>query len=198
MALENIIKKIKSETDGEIDSLLSEAKSQAKTITDKARSDAKDLKVSLIEKAKTYASEEDRKVITLANLELRKNLLVEKQNIISGIFDDVNSEILGYDTKGYQVLMKSLLLKYVQTGNEEIFISKSASMHWTADFMDDVNSSINNGNLKIINREGNFSGGFILKEGNTELDCTLNTILRYAKERLETNIANIIFKNGNN
>jgi len=60
--------------------------------------------------------------------------------------------------------------------------------------LDDVSRELGKpGGLRLSSERRRIDGGFILRSGRTETNCALDTILRDARERLETEVAGILF-----
>ena len=194
MAIEDIIKKINSETEKRIKQIKDKAMAEAGDIIKVGEEKANNLKSSLTNKARLESDEEERRQIALAKLDLRKETLSEKRILIDNLFKEVYSNFSNLEQKNYQNLMKDLLLSYAKSGNEEIIINPKRKLFWTDSFLKDVNKSLFGGaNLKLSKEVGKFDDGFILREETFETDCTFETIFKIAKENLETQVAEILF-----
>ena len=61
-------------------------------------------------------------------------------------------------------------------------------------FLDEATREIGkDGKLTLVDERRPIAGGLILRRGRTETNCALATIIRDARERLETDVAAILF-----
>ena len=195
MALDDIIKKINSDANKKVDDILAEAKKAADCILKEAKSNADKRKEYLQSKSNLAADEEKKRVIILAKLDLRKNLLTEKRKLIDNVFDQVQSEIKNLDDSKYKSFIQKLLSEYVSSGNETVIPPRGHSKIWNSKFISELNKTLNKGTaqLKLSADTGTFEEGFILKDGFVETDCTISAIVKSLKEKYETKIDKILF-----
>jgi V/A-type H+-transporting ATPase subunit E len=93
----------------------------------------------------------------------------------------------------YREFIAGFLRRTVETGDEEVLIGESESRIDQA-FLDGISKELGkSGGLKLSNERRPIHGGFILRSGRVETNCALATILRDARERLETEVAAILF-----
>lgn len=193
MAVQDILKKIKSDAEANASDIVAEGKSAGEQVLTAARSDIDAQKEKLVARARQRADEERNRIITLARLAARRELLNEKQELIDRVFDETRKSILGMDAGEYRKLMRGFLEANADTGNEEVIIDANESRIDQA-FLDEVSRSLGRGSgLKLSSERRPIGGGFFLREGNVETNCTLDTILRDARERVETDVAAILF-----
>ncbi|MCK4409337.1 MAG: hypothetical protein KAW67_04595, partial [Candidatus Eisenbacteria sp.] len=93
----------------------------------------------------------------------------------------------------YRGFITGLLLSTVESGDEEILIGETESRLDQA-FLDSVSKELRlGGGLKLASERRPIRAGFILRNGRVETNCALSTILRDAREKLETEVAAILF-----
>jgi V/A-type H+-transporting ATPase subunit E len=195
MAFEDIVKKIQEDAQAEADSLLSLAQAEADAIQGKARKESEELCSQLTEKAKEQAKEHGRRIETLAALELRKEILREKKNLIDDVFARAEEAIITRSPDDYRAFLKPIILAAVESGNEEIVSSDRHRSLFTDDFLNEINAELGpqRGRLRLSAEEGAFSGGFILREGKKETNLTLKTLFQSRRDELEPKVADILF-----
>ncbi|MBL7074645.1 V-type ATP synthase subunit E [candidate division KSB1 bacterium] len=195
MALDDIINKIKGDAQVEAQKIMERASLEAEEIREKARRQAEELKAEMLAKAKRLAEEEGERVLTLASLEFRKALLREKQSKIDEAFRQAQDRLVKLERKEYQDLMKNLLMEAVESGEEGIVVSTTHRGMWTDQFLKGVNRMLGQGSgrLKLSGETGDFSGGFILRRGRTEINYSFEAIFKTIREDLEPEVAKILF-----
>ena len=121
--------------------ILSDARAEAEKIQQEIAGQVRQIKaqqkeaVAVIEKetqqeAKRRAEDRYKKDIATAELELRKNLLAEKQALIQKIFDQAMEHLAKFKGEEYERFLLDLLLKTVERGDEQvIFWSVSTTVN---------------------------------------------------------------------
>lgn len=193
MAVDDILKKIMSDAEMAAQEILADGKRDGEEILEKARADAAALKSRLKSKADQRADEERNRIVTLARLSARRDLLSEKQLLIGKVFEETRQRILAMGRDDYRRFIKHFLLDAIESGREEVVIGERETRIDQA-FLDEVAAEAGKGaGLRLSSKRGSMDGGFILREGRTATNCTLDTILRNARENLETDVATILF-----
>ncbi len=120
-----------------------------------------------------------------------RNLLLEvKQNLIDDVFEEVRAKIKGSD---YHKLVENMLMRSVRNGEGEVVFSREDSKCFTNDFVKEINSHIKNSSLKLSQKYGDFSAGFILRYSGIEINNTFETILGHLRKDLEMEIGKILY-----
>jgi len=195
MALEDIIKKISEDDRSEADVILSQARAEADAIREKAQQRADELRSEMTRKAQERAREHANRVEVLAGLEQRKNVLKEKKKLIEEAFTKAEERIVGLSPGEYQAFLRPLILGAVESGTEEIVPSAAHRHLFSMNFVNSLNDELGpeKGHLQLSEESGNFSGGFILREGNMETNLTLESLIKSERDNLEPSVAGILF-----
>jgi V/A-type H+/Na+-transporting ATPase subunit E len=193
MALEDIVRKIDADARAAADALLEEGKREAESILAAARERARTERERLDAAARQRADEERNRIVTLARLSARRDLLSGKQQMIDRVFDEVRRRLATMPEDEYRLFIKGVMKSSVETGSEDVVIGEDESRIDQA-FLDEVSREIGGGaKLTLSSERRRMDGGCILKRGKTETNCTLETILRSAREQHETEVAAILF-----
>lgn len=193
MAVEDILSRIKADADETGRGIVAEAKREADAVLDRARAKADVERARLRARAKQRSDEERNRIVTLAKLSARRDLLNEKQGLIGRVFDETRRSIIAMPADEYGRFIKSLLKRTVETGDEEVIVGET-ERRIDQKLLDDVSREIGKpGGLRLSGERRRIEGGFILRRGRMETNCALDTILRDARERLETDVAVILF-----
>jgi len=194
MAVEDILKKIKADAEEAARKILAEGQTAADEVAADGRERAEALKGQLRARAEQHAQEERNRITTLARLSARRELLDEKQALIDRVFDEAARRISGMNKSDYREFIAGFLKNTVETGEEEVLIGESEKRIDQA-FLDSVSKRLGKGiGLKLSSERRPIDGGFILRSGRVETNCALATILRDARERLEIDVAAILFE----
>lgn len=190
--------KIISEASKQAEHVLSEARAAAAEIIKKGEQEAADRKKIILEKARLLADEDQRRAITLAGLDARKRILATKESLIEDVFEQALERLKNIETSVYQDLILPMILAAAESGKEEIIVSTSDRKHFTAGFLTTVNEALSRqgkeGRLFLSEECGEMQGGFILRSGDIEINCSFDSILRMQRDQLEPEVAAILFK----
>ena len=193
MALDDILRKIESDAKQDASALVDDGRREADAVLAAARARAEAERARLESIAAQRADEERNRIVTLAKLSARRDLLAEKQRLIERVFDETHKRLAAMPADAYRQFIKSALLSSVETGDEEVVIGEDESRIDQA-FLDDVSRAIRGGaKLMLSSERRRIDGGFILKRGKTETNSTLATIIRAAREEYESEVAAILF-----
>jgi V/A-type H+-transporting ATPase subunit E len=192
MAVEDILKKIKADAEGAAGRIVAEGKAAADEVTAEARGRIDVQAERLRAKARQRADEEKNRIVTLARLSGRRELLSEKQRLIDRVFAETRESILGMGRDEYRRLIRAFLRDAGDDEDAEVVVDVDEKRIDQA-FLDEVARELGGGRLTLSGERREIGGGFILLCGRTETNCTLETILRDAREKLETEVASILF-----
>jgi V/A-type H+-transporting ATPase subunit E len=194
MAVEDILSRIRADAEEEAQRILSEGREEADAILAVAKERAEAHKKELRARAEQHAAEERNRITTLARLAVRRELLVAKQALIDRVFTEAETRLEQMAQDDYRQLIARLLAENTETGDEEVLIGQSEK-RIDQSFLDGVSANLGRGKgLRLSQERRPILAGFILRSGRVETNCALKTILRDARERLETEIASILFK----
>ncbi len=196
MPIEKITERIIQDAKKEAEELKKEARAKAKLITDEGEKEAKSLSLQIIQKAKREAIEEAKRITALARLAARDEVLAEKRKILEEVFKSAWEKILNLPDKEYLFLMKKLLHKAISLGTEEIITSPSERKYFNEDFLREVNAELvkkgKEGKIKLSLESREIKGGFILRSGRVETNCSLSTFLEDLKGEIESEVLKIL------
>ena len=100
-----------------------QAELSARDILDNMESEAQFQRAAILDKAKLDAEDEKKRMESLASLEVRKNTLQKKQELLSQAFDKALERLNTLPREEYVEVVCRLLLPYLKTGEEEIVLS---------------------------------------------------------------------------
>lgn len=197
MSLEKILSRIESDTQKEVDSIIERANANAKEVIQKAEEEAGILKGDLLKSAEEEATQRQERMLAMASLDFRKRLLDEKQRAIDAVFLEAIENLCNLEDDEYRALIKRILLSGVQTGDEEIILSGRDKERLTPSFLNELNEELRKdgkkGNLTFSRETRGMAGGFVLRQGNIELNSTFESLLASSREELESEVGRLLF-----
>ncbi|MBA1334079.1 MAG: hypothetical protein HPY66_1563 [Firmicutes bacterium] len=186
------------------DSIIQEAKTQAASIIKEAEEKAGEqveeaarkaqiLKKARIEKAEVEAEEAARRMLSMAELEMKKDDLRAKQDLIDLAFSKALEKLKGYSKADYRKIMVSMLKNAGLSGEEEVVVAPRDREMFASGLLEEINNELGF-NLQLSKDTRNIEGGFIVRSHGVEINNSFETLLRMERERIETEIADILFQ----
>ncbi len=196
MAFEDILKRIREDGHKEAERIRKEAEGEAEKILEEVRREVGSVKEKTLHDAQVSLQDEKRRILTMASLEARKKVLEKKQDLIEESFQKALNHLGHLSDEEYQEAVKKLLLRTVESGEEEVIISPGEK-RLTSALLDEVNEELHSkgrpGKLKLSSERRGFQGGFILKAGRKEINNTFDSLFKEKREELEAEVAGILF-----
>lgn len=197
MTIKDISEKIISDAKIQADKIIAQAEDNANNITKKGKKEADNIKNIILYKNKQEASLKRSKILTEANLEAKKTILLEKQKIIEDVFNKALENILKLSDKDYHNFIKKLILDNIEIGDETIFIDHSDQKKISKSFIEDINKELKSkeekGELKLSTSYLPIKGGVIIGSGKIRKNISLELLLKNVREESEMQISKILF-----
>ncbi len=197
MALEDILKKIGEDTDLKVSEIDSRIKKRVEEIMKEGEEKIAKLRENLLHEAEGKIKEETRSKLAMAQLDFRKALLVEKRLLLDGTFKTAFEDTQNLSDGDYREFVKKLILQVAEEGNGKIFISNRDRKRIPKSLIDEINKNLHkmgkSATLELAREEADIEGGFILKMGRTEINCSLRSFFKKMREDSETEVASILF-----
>jgi len=187
MGLEEIVKEIEKKANEDAEKMRKEGQEERKTILKKAQEEALKTRKEITKRLEKEAELLKRERVISVRVEEKKRLLASKRKILAE----------GLGKQEYMSLMKRLLVSSVDSGDEEIVVSRRDEAWMKGDFLKELReSSEKKGTWKKIRvtaglREG--ERGFILKKEGVHLNYTLSSLFLQLREELEMEVAKRLF-----
>jgi len=190
--MEKVSKKILDDAKQKANKIIKEAEAKKKEIEAKAKEQITRIKEETERMALDQKNREYDRITGRARLELRNDTLRLKREIIDGLFDKAIDRLVNKKRDEYLNIIKELLSRdEVSEGGELIIGEKENRID--AKFIKAVNKEMG-GSFTLSKERRPIKGGFILRRGKVEIDASFETLLKSKKERLEMELAKILFK----
>jgi V/A-type H+-transporting ATPase subunit E len=178
--------------------VIAEGEAEAMKITGEARAQAEEITKRAGGRAADEAKEHIRRQISIRELDARKAVLGEKGKLMDEVFEKAWEELRREDVEGGYALTKSLLLKVIETGNEEIVLSPEDKKRISTSFLAGLNKELKGkglkGEVKVAEDTRPMKGGFVLRSGRRETNVTFESMLAVMRDEVELEISNALFK----
>ena len=195
--IEKITARLEADAQAEIDALNAETDAVCDQIREEY--EAKALEAYTKRKAKGEADCAARveRLSATADMETRKSVLAFKQEMVSEAFEKAVQSIIDMPKADYVEFLAAQAAKAALYGTEELVLNerdRKAVGH-------DVEKRANvlarerglHGGLTLSEETADIRGGLLLRQGNIEVNCAVETLMGLYRSSLATQVANILF-----
>ena len=197
MEAQQVVEKILADARGEAEKTTNEAKQ--KQNAEQAEFDAQLDKFREQTETLSKKAGEDKQahILAAARMDIAKEYLAEKRTILDEAFAQAQQQLQNLSDEDYQTLCSKLILKAVETGDEEVIVDNNET-RIDQNFIKQINRQLGpgyKGNLRLSDERQNLGGGFILKRGKIKNNISFEVLLNQARKELEIELAKQLFEN---
>ncbi|HPY76936.1 MAG TPA: V-type ATP synthase subunit E family protein [Anaerohalosphaeraceae bacterium] len=189
-----------------VEKILSQAQQEAQAILDQARSRIQQRRADLQgsrqnyaqqteEKAKTAGEDKLARMLAAARMDLQKKRLAAKVDLLNEVFEKARQKINALPEEAYLDLMSRLIMKAVQTGDEEVLVGAQET-RINQKCIKQINQKLGpgfKGNLRLSDEKADIDGGFILRRGNVRINASTGVLIEQMRQDLEIDLAAELF-----
>ena len=190
--IEKITQLIQTEAQSEIDSVLANARREAETVASRYQARAEAEAAELAAKNEKAAAEREERLVSAAQMEARKVQLVAKQEMVEKAYIRALEKLCSMPQEQYVDVLADLLLQASTTGTEEVVFSQEDREHAGKAAVEKANKASGK-KLTVAQETLPIQGGFILRSGNVEVNCTFDTLVRLQKAETAGAVAKKLF-----
>jgi len=184
---------------------MDDAKNQAECIAETARRQIEEngqkmeaqtraQTAEILKAAELDCREEERRARAIADLESRKGALAQKRKAIEEAFALARQKIMGQKDDEYAAFLFTLLKKCGGEGGV-VWASGKDSRFFTDAFIKRAQKEISP-DLSLGGVHESADTGFVLVSGDAQINCTVDFVINQAREKLEGDVARILFGGG--
>lgn len=201
-----IIDKIMQEAVLYEDTALREAESAADLILEEYKSKAETAVDAIIEKSKRNTELIIQRAESGAELIRRNKILAMKSEILDEVFNTAVEKIINGGENDYLEFMVSVAVKAIKeasvSGNRSgidiiIIMNKKDMQKCGIKLIERVSEKLDKPDLKLLLSDGfaEIKGGLIIRYGNIDVNCSVETIVGSMRPGLEAETLKILFEN---
>lgn len=194
MNADQVVEKILADANAEASKILRQADDELSKQQAGFDAQLKSFQDETAKMAKESAEDKKMRMMAGARMLASREILKTKHAVIETVFAKAAEKLLQLDDNSYLALMEQLLIKAVESGNEEV-IAAVGENRINADFVNRVNANLGDkGKLSFSGEKCHGRAGFILRHGSIDTNSTLDVLLGQAKSELEIKIAKELFQ----
>ena len=193
MSLSDIKAKIEADARAEAGEILAAAQAHVDAIKRETEEEIRrmaDLQKARLEKE---TPEILRRREIVAKLDVNKEDLSARRGLIDEAFEATKAKMAGMDGNAVKRFAEALLAQAVETKDETLVVGrgeKNLDAGWLKAYNEKSGS-----NLKISEEKAPIIGGFILRRGLVDVNCSWEMLIRTAREELEAETVKRLFSN---
>ncbi len=172
-------------------------KKAADIIADKER-EAEEKRQATLKKSEVLGEEQRRKMLSAANMDIRKHELSVKLKLIDETFEHVLEDVRNMSDDEYEELLLNMLLGSSLKGTEQVVFPRESGRISRHKIIKQLNRRLKAegkpGKIEVATDAGDFEFGFIIRSGGVEMNNSLEAILNTMREEIEPEVAAILFE----
>ncbi len=197
MEQEKISESILRQAKDEAEKIISNAKKKVDKIINEGEKRLDNIKRNQKSEADNRYNMEKDRIVSAVELEIRLADLLAKKEKLDQVFESVLKKLC-LRNKKYIILLEKAILSAAFTGNEIIHVNGIDRKYLTVSFLKKLSKKCNKGNgFKLAHESIEIRAGAVLSEGNIKTDASFERILEEERYYLETEVAKMLFGEGN-
>lgn len=185
MALDDILKKIKKETEEKIKRIKEEARGEIDKIEKKYQTEVEIKKNQILTRVKEEIEKKIKQKQIKVSLETKNLVLNKKQEILENLYREVLNDLSDLDDEDYLKLILILIKKCPDDG--EIIPAKGREKITLRAISESRKNYI------LSKKSLPMKGGFIFSSQNLEIDNSFENLVKIIREKTEIEVAKILF-----
>ena len=191
--IEKITGRIAADASQEIAAIQAEARRQADEIAGRYEAQARRESEDILARGRRAADERVERLASVAQLDARKLELAAKQEMLSKAYDLALEKLVNLPDKDYVTLLANLAVKASSTGKEAVIFSQKDRTRYGKQVVTQANERLKDGHLTMSEQTRPIQGGLILSDGDVEVNCTFETLVRLQRGEMDREVAKVLF-----
>ena len=191
MALAEIKKKIKNDSDAQIKAIEAENDEKVREISRKVNAEIKEVQDAYAVRLGKEEPEVLRRREIVAELDAKRIDLGVRQRLVSEAFDMALKQLVELAPDKYVKFADRLMAQAVSTGKEVVFVGKNEK-HLDQRWIDGYNAS-HGTSLTISAERLPIAGGFVLRNDKIDTNCSWEMLLADSRADIETEVVKRLF-----
>jgi len=192
--IEKITAKIIQDSEAEITALLTQTEEKVRAVGEAAQAQADKESAEALARGKRAAQERLERLQSAAQMETRKLKLAAKQEVVGEAFDLALEKLFTLPEQEYIALLTNLVLEASSTGREQLIFSARDRARVGKQVVVAANEAREGSQLTLSQETREIRGGFVLVDGDLEVNCAFETLVRLQREKLERDVARVLFE----
>lgn len=195
--IEKITQRIAGDAQQEAAAVVAQAQAQADEIMARYQAQAQQNTQDALAKGRKQADERRSRLISSAEMESRQQTLAVKQEMLDKAFQLAMDKLCSLPEREYIDLLAQLTAKASSTGKEQLILCLSDRARYGVKIATKANDLLakagKEAHLTLSQQSRDFRGGVVLADGDVEVNCTFETLVRLARGSVSGEVAKVLF-----
>lgn len=195
--IEKITARIQADAQQEIDAVLAEANRQAAEINARYAAQAKQAEAEILEKSRQSAAELRQRRNSSAQMDAKKQELAAKQALLDEAFQLAYEKLTQLPEGKYEDLLANLAVRASVSGKEQLIFSQADRAAFGGKVTAKANGLLakagKTAELTLSPTTGDFQGGLLICDGDVEVNCTFETLVRMVRNEVVGDVTKALF-----
>lgn len=195
--IEKITARLIRDAQAEVDIIKAEADAQCAAVLAEYEAKAAEEYEKRIARGEADCAVRSERMAATADMEQRKALLAFKQEMVSEAFEKAAEAVAILPREKYIEFFASLAADAAISGKEKLLFSENDKADTGAEIVSAANALLaakgKNAEMSLAEETVEVSGGFIMRSGNIEVNCTAETLVQLTRASLSSQVAEILF-----
>ena len=196
--MEKITRRISSEAEEAAAAVFAQGQKAADDIRARYEDQARDTEAELLRQGREKLEQKVQRAERAAKLDAKKDILSVKQEMVSAAYEKARQLILALPEEKYVAFLARQAGAAALTGREEIILSPEDRKALGEKLLAAANAAAAKrglpGTLKLSQETRPIRGGLVLREGDIEVNCTLESLLELSRGSLDAEVARTLFQ----
>lgn len=196
--INKITDRIAAEAEAEVSAVLAEAEKSAAAVRADFAAQAKELGDTLLRQGTEEIEQKVQRADRASRLEAKKDILSLKQELVGQAYRRAMEKILALPEADYADFLAREAGSAALTGKEEIILNDADHDRLGTKVTAAANALAVKrglpGELKLAEKTRPITGGVVLRQGDIEVNCTLDSLLELSRGSLDAEVARILFQ----
>ena len=162
----------------------------ADEITARYEAQAKREAEEIAARGRRSAEERQARLASVAQLDARKLELAAKQEMLAKAYDRAMERLTSLPDGEYVGLLAA---EASSTGREEVILSQKDRARYGKQVVTQANERLGDGHLTLSVQTRPIRGGLILSDGDVEVNCTFETLVRLLRGEMDRTVVEVLF-----
>lgn len=196
--INKITDRIAAEAEAEASAVLAQAEEAAAAVRADFAAQAKELGESMLRQGTEEIEQKVQRADRSSRLEAKKDILSLKQELVAQAYRRAMEKILALPEADYIAFLAREAGNAALTGKEEILLNQADHDRVGEKVAAAANALAAKrglpGELKLSDKTRPINGGVVLRQGDIEVNCTLDSLLELSRGSLDAEVARILFQ----
>ena len=191
--IQAITAQIIADAQTEADQILAQARARAKECLSAYQEQAYIQSTALLERSERESALREERLSHAAILAARKLELAAKQEMLAKAYDRAMERLTSLPDGEYVGLLAGLAAEASSTGREEVILSQKDRARYGKQVVTQANEKLRDGHLTLSVQTRPIRGGLILSDGDVEVNCTFETLVRLLRGEMDRTVVEVLF-----